>query len=249
MILEFAFGLLLAIHPAAAFESVEAVNSWERLADDVRDGKIPKEQALKDLKVTLEKLNQWAGAFSYEKNQKWIFPLKGYALSSIGGKRGDGYQPDIVYGASPIKGYDFFDGNRHGGHPAHDIFIADKNQDSLDDKTKNPVDVIAIVDAAVIGTDTDWKPGSPLRGGNVIWLYSSELKLIFYYAHLGKISAQPGQFKKAGEALGHVGRTGLLAEKPKSPTHIHLMVLKPEGNTLVPVNYYSNLKAGVSLAK
>ena len=54
------------------------------------------------------------------------FHDRGYGPGSIGGVRGSGFRP---------KGYDFYDGNRHGGHPAHDIFVQDADQDALDDAT------------------------------------------------------------------------------------------------------------------
>ena len=67
-----------------------------------------------------------------------------------------GYQP---------KGYDYFDGNKHGGHPAHDIFIHDRNQDNIDDNTGRPVDILSVSNGVVIACEQDWNTDSDLRGG------------------------------------------------------------------------------------
>ena len=82
------------------------------------------------------------------------------------------FQPDAVYGPSGKKGYDFFDGNKHGGHPAYDIFIRDKNRDCLDDKTGKPVNALAMEDCAELSVNTGWSRGSAIRGGNYVWLYN-----------------------------------------------------------------------------
>ncbi len=66
--------------------------------------------------------------------------------------------------------------------------------------------------------------------------------MVFYYAHLDKVMVKPGQFLKAGEVVGTIGRTGVLAAKKDSPTHLHLMVLQYQDNKFKPYNYYANLK-------
>ena len=110
---------------AAQFDSVNT---------SVRDNKIDKAQALKkfqnilpELKTAYNKLKP-----NEAKKENLIFPVEGYSSKDIGGSRGEGYAP---------KGYDYFDGNKHGGHPAQDIFIRDKNQDSKDDATGRFVNV------------------------------------------------------------------------------------------------------------
>lgn len=208
----------------------------------VRDGAIEKSLSRKKLPEIMEALKEWGGTYPLGDNQPWAFPLKGYGLPSIGGKDGNGFKPNSVYGASPIKGYDFFDGNRHGGHPAHDIFIQDSNQDTLDDRTGQSVEAVAMVDALVIDVFADWAPGSLLRGGNVVWLYHPPSQQVHYYAHLKTINVQPGDLVKAGQSIGPVGRTGLTAQEPRSPTHLHLMVLEFNGATLVPFNFFDKLK-------
>lgn len=214
---------------------------WQTFERQVRDGLIDKQAARAQLPFVMEQIRKVATDYQYEKNQKWVFPIKGYGVESVGGNNGDGFKPDIVYGRSPTKGYDFFDGNNHGGHPAHDIFIRDKNQDTLDDKTGKPVECISVVDSLVLSVDNDWKPDSPLRGGNVVWLYNPNLEMVFYFAHLEEVLVKPSDFVKAGQALGTVGRTGASAYEKRSPTHLHLMGLRYDSGILNPINFYDRV--------
>ncbi|MDD5492497.1 MAG: peptidoglycan DD-metalloendopeptidase family protein [bacterium] len=223
--------------------SLEAapITNWENYEVSVRDGLIDKTKAKADLPGIIKDLRQICASYDFTGGQTWIFPLRGYSLTSIAPKGSD-FQPSIVYGVSPVKGYNFFDGNRHGGHPAHDIFIRDKDQNTLDDQTKQQVDALAMVDSVVLSIYTGWQKNSKLRGGNYIWLYNPKLDMFFYYAHLDKILVSSGDFVKAGTEIGTVGRTGLLAYEKTSPTHVHLMVLKYENGLLKPYEYYPELK-------
>lgn len=237
-----AYGILLYhIVPDKKLEPYP-LDAWQKFETSVRDGLIDKTTARRDLPVIMAAVEDLARHYSFTPRGRWVFPVAGYSLSAIAGKNGNDYQPDIIYGVSPIKGYDFFDGNRHGGHPAHDIFIRDNNQDCLDDHTHKPVAAVAAVDCLVLETYTGWYSASQLRGGNVVWLYNPNLKMIFYYAHLDKVMVKPGQFLKAGEVIGTIGRTGFSAYKKTSPTHLHLMLLQYLDYKFKPVNYYSILK-------
>lgn len=102
-------------------------------------------------------------------NTRWTFPLQGYVVNSIGGYKGNGYHD---------KGYNYLDGNKHTAHPAHDIFISDKDQDNLDDRTRKPVNVLAVYSGIVIACSNNWNADSPLRGGKFIWLYHPQLNYI-----------------------------------------------------------------------
>lgn len=230
----------LPITPLAA----DPITDWGNYEVNVRDGIINEATAKAELPGIIDIIRQVCSKYNFTDNQLWIFPLKGYSLESIAAKGSD-YQPDIVYGVSPIKGYNFFDGNRHGGHPAHDIFIKDRNQDRGDDITGQHVETVAMVDSLVLSTFTDWQPGSKLRGGNYLWLYNPKLEMFFYCAHLDKVSVKPGEFVKAGMVLGTVGRTGLLADKKSSPTHVHLMVLHYQNGILKPFEYYQELRRAI----
>ncbi|WP_345244593.1 M23 family metallopeptidase [Nibrella saemangeumensis] len=147
----------------------------------------------------------------------FVFPLRGHSASSIGGSRGEGYR---------ARGFDLFDFNVQGSHPAQDIFVRDRDQDSIEDRTGQPVDVLAMTSGLVIGIETAWLPGSEYRGGNWIWLYDPLQHGLFYYAHNNAVEVLPGQWVKAGQKIAEVGRTGYNAFKTRSPTHLHLMYLR-----------------------
>ncbi len=152
----------------------------------------------------------------------FAFPIRGYSPTAIGGTRGEGYRN---------TGFDLFDFKVRGSHPAHDIFVRDRNQDVLDDRTREPVDVLAMSNGLVLGVETDWLVGSEYRGGNWIWIYDPTLHGLFYYAHNNEVTVAPGQWVQAGDKIAEMGRSGLNAYKSRSPTHLHLMYLQiqPDG--------------------
>lgn len=146
----------------------------------------------------------------------FIFPIRNYGPSAIGGTRGEGYHD---------RGFDLFDYNVRGSHPAQDIFIRDSNQDCLDDRTGDPVDILAMTSGLVLAIETGWTPGSEYRGGNWIWVYDPVMHGLFYYAHNNRVKVTPGQWVQAGQKIATMGRTGFNAFKTRSPTHLHLMYL------------------------
>lgn len=161
----------------------------------------------------------------------FVFPIRGYGPSAIGGTHGEGYRGN---------GFDLFDHRVRGSHPAQDIFVRDTNQDGIDDRTKKPIEVLAMTSGVVLAIETGWKPGSDYRGGNWIWVYDPAMHGLFYYAHNNVIDVTPGQWVQAGQKLATMGRTGFNAYKTRSPTHLHLMYLHllPSGLP-VPRNPYS----------
>jgi len=200
----------------------------------VRDGLISREEAIIKIKSLIPETKDY-----FVKNggvesaaEGWIFPLEGYTASSIGGKNGSGYNP---------QGYDYFDGNRHGGHPAHDIFIIDRDQDDLDDYTGQPVNILSVTNGVVIACEPDWEAGSDLRGGKYIYIFDPSTNGILYYAHNRKILVKPGDIVTAGQVIAECGRTGLNAYKKRSPTHLHLMYLKVEEGYPKPEDIYRKL--------
>lgn len=168
----------------------------------------------------------------------WVFPLKGYKSSAIGGTHGNGYFD---------KGYRYLDGNKHGAHPAHDIFINDKDQDCIDDHTGKPVDVIAVDNGWVIACTNQWEPSSDMRGGKFIWIYHPATKVFTYYAHNNSIFVRPGIYVKQGQKIAEVGRTGYNAYKKRSPTHLHFSAFKLVDGIPVPYNPYEQLKQAKTL--
>ncbi|MGA0558941.1 M23 family metallopeptidase [Larkinella sp. VNQ87] len=158
------------------------------------------------------------------------FPLRHYSPDAIGGRRGEGYR---------AKGFDLFDYNVRGSHPAQDIFITDRNQDCIDDNTDQPADVLAMTSGVVLAIETAWTPGQEYRGGNWIWIYDPMLDGLWYYAHNNAVLVRPGDWVQSGQKISEVGRTGYNAYAARSPTHLHLMYLQIQPDGLpIPRNTY-----------
>jgi peptidoglycan LD-endopeptidase LytH len=224
---------LISISPA------DPIAEWDHFEKSVRDQTIQKTEAQKQFPYLYKSLKEICRRHPFQQHSSWLFPVQGYSVKDIG--KG-GFQPGIRYGPSPIKCYNFYDGNRHGGHPAYDIFIHDQNQDSMDDRTHKAVTVISPVDLLVLGIERNWESNSELRGGRYIWALDPLHDRIFYFAHLNEILAQAGAFYPAGSAIGTVGRTGKNANPRRSPTHLHFMVLDIKESNLLPFDYRPLLK-------
>ena len=212
---------------------IDPASQWNLLYPDIRDQRIPKKEAqekLKALEASLKLIYSRAG--NLEQDDRLCFPLNGYGPSAIGGKEGSGYQ---------ASGYDFFDGNQHKGHPGHDIFIRDKNQDGLDDKTGKPVEIVSASPGIVVAVNDHWEPSSLIRGGNYIWIFEPVRSRYYYYAHLNEIFVEVGQVVSKCERLGTVGRTGANAYPKRSPTHLHFTVHESKDGYPRPINPFKEL--------
>jgi murein DD-endopeptidase MepM/ murein hydrolase activator NlpD len=211
----------------------DPASEWNFLYTKIRDRRISKEEARTKLSLLEAQLrNAFSKQMEGAHDEGFAFPLEGHTARSIGGKDGSGYQ---------IKGYDFFDGNDHKGHPGHDIFILDRNQDSVDDKTGKPVTVISVSSGTVVSMNTNWEPSSSIRGGNYIWVFNPASDRYFYYAHMEKIFVTVGQVISKGDRIGTVGRTGLNAYPKRSPTHLHFTVHQSAEGYPRPINVYKEL--------
>jgi hypothetical protein len=209
----------------------ELSSEFQQINNLVRDNKIDKEVAQKKFLLLFPKLrNEYYKIVPKEYLKKMMFPLQHFTISAIGGKNGNGYYD---------KGYNYFDGNKHLAHPAHDIFINDKNFDCKEDKTGKYVSVISSSSGVVIALENKWDSLSSLRGGNYIWIYEPYSNSIFYYAHNNTILVSVGQIVKQGDMIANVGRTGINAFKKRSPTHLHFsyFILKDD-KFIFPKNPY-----------
>jgi murein DD-endopeptidase MepM/ murein hydrolase activator NlpD len=233
--------LLLIFVLFCPFTSIQSqiipAEEWHLLYLKIRDSEISKEEALTKLK-SLEPFlkDHYIKSWNRKSEDRLGFPLKGYGPSAIGGKSGSGYQPE---------GYDFFDGNRHKGHPGHDIFISDKNQDGIDDSTGKPAEVVSISTGIVVSVDLNWEPSSLIRGGNYIWVYDPIKNRYYYYAHLNEILVKVGDIVSRGDSLGTVGRTGVKAHPKSSPTHLHFVVHQSIDGYPTPINPYGEWVRGM----
>jgi murein DD-endopeptidase MepM/ murein hydrolase activator NlpD len=206
----------------------DTLDGWQQFERRVRDGEISMEEARTEITRWAEVLGNACPAEQF--GREIFFPLKGYSVDAIGGKNGEGYRP---------AGYEFLGGNRHKGHPAQDIFIYDRNQDGLDDRTGRPAEVLALADGVVLASFAEWTPGETfkhIRGGNYVWIYHPGLRIFSYYAHLQDVFVEPGMRVEGGLRIATLGRTGTKAYPARSPTHLHLMLLRVVDMT--PVDAY-----------
>jgi peptidoglycan LD-endopeptidase LytH len=190
---------------------------FDALYARIRDRRIERAEAVVAVRALLPQIrSDYTAHRGSASPDAWRFPLDGYGAESIGGRNGSGYRPN---------GYDWFDGRASQGHPGHDLFIHDRNQDSRDDRTGEPVIVHSIAAGIVVAYAPEWDPASGLRGGRYVYVYSPDAHGIFYYAHNASILVKPGDLVSAGEPIATVGRTGRNAAMPRSPTHLHVMFL------------------------
>ena len=232
-------GLLCALPRPARADATPAEQPaavrFDHLDRQIRDGTLERGQARRDFARLVPEVRAQLAAAACRPTPRgdWVFPLAGFGPSAIGGRQGSGYQP---------RGYDYFDGNRHGGHPAHDIFIRDRDQDDHDDRTRAPVAVLSVSSGLVVAVNPSWQPGSAVRGGIYVWVYDPVTDALFYYAHLRRAQVRPGDCVAAGAPLGEVGRTGANAWPRRSPTHLHLSYLAIVDGAPVPRNPYADLR-------
>ena len=235
---------LLAELSSSSSPLYSASLQFNALNSRIRDNRISRSAARGELVRLLADIrNEYyrSGGIDYPASD-WVFPLQGYDVRAVGGGRRHGYVP---------RGYDFYSGNRHGGHPSYDIFIRDHNHDSYDDRSGTAVPVLSITGGVVVALEREWERGSRLRGGRYIWVYDPANDLLVYYAHHSDISVTLGDIVKPGEVLGTVGRSGWNAAKKRSPTHLHLTVLHVTGGQVTPLNVYRDLvrvARGVAIA-
>ncbi|WP_224960483.1 M23 family metallopeptidase [Geomonas subterranea] len=220
---------------AADSEKLRALaREFNALNTLIRDNQVERSEAKERFKELIQALSREyraAGGVEYPE-PTWCFPLKGYGYRAIGGVRGNGYQQG---------GYDYFAGNRHTGHPSHDIFIHDKRQKGIDDRTGTPVQVLSMTGGVVVAGEKEWQPGSRLRGGKYLWILDPATGSLVYYAHNRALHVEVGDLVRPGDVIAEVGRTGLNAYRKRSPTHLHLTVLSVAGGLPVPRNPYRAL--------
>lgn len=211
---------------------------WKPFVTKVREGGIDRKSAIDSMYRITNNLwdymeaNIKSGRIVKYSDKEWVFPVRGYTPDAIGGKNGSGYVP---------ADFDFYDLNS-GGHPAHDIFITDRDQDCLDDITGNPVEILSMSGGIVVETRTNWDPSmTDIKGGNIVYVYDNYSNGFFYYAHLKDVYVSVGDFVNPGKPLGTMGRTGKNAYPSRSPTHLHIMYVRSFDGEIAPENIYRDL--------
>jgi peptidoglycan LD-endopeptidase LytH len=217
----------------------EAVANFHFLYQNIRDGEIAENVARDSVAKILPLLKQYYidNAGVEEDETKWTFPVEGYGMNMIGGKRGSDYIPN---------NYNFYNSHFITCHAAHDIFIVDKNQDKIDDLTNLPVNILSFTSGIVVGVEYFWESSSPKKGGNYIYIYEPFSQKIYYYAHNDLVFAQLGDIVKAGDVIATMGRTGFNAYKERSPTHLHFAILVFDNNAFgTPLKPYDFLAKAI----
>lgn len=218
----------------------ELFTQSDRLFNRIYAGSVRRVEAESLLARLHERLLPAGKSGADRSHRGYRFPLGGYGFRQFDDGKGRGFVGE--------NSYDFFDGNGHKGHPALDLFVFDRNQDCIDDRTGKPIPALAVTDGMVLSTYNGWDStkldtrGRMLRGGNQVWLYSPADNEIWYYAHLKDVTVKAGDEVRGGDPVGTVGRTGANAMRRRSPTHLHVMLLVWKNSVLAPRNPYGILK-------
>lgn len=242
----FAFFSILSIKsdisPAFTFSNeTDYLLRYKNLLINIREEKISPLEAEMEFKSIMRFLKEeFPNSGDFSESQTITFPLVKSSISAVGG-RGKGFY---------ARKYNMFDHSVTGSHPAHDIFIYDPDQDCIDNRKNEYVDVVSVGHGIVLAVEKDWTDSSAFKGGNYVWVYDFERGGLWYYAHERKVVVVPGQIVQPGNKLGEVGRTGFNALNRRSDTHLHLMFLELDESLYPwPVNYYEWLQNADFISK
>ena len=237
-----AFGLESDHISAFSFPNDTSVfTRYKRLLVDIRELRLTPSEAESEFKdITSLLKSEYPNTLDSSQITNFIFPLTKSNFTAVGGK-GTGFR---------IRKFDLFDYTVSGSHPAHDIFIFDPDQDCMDNRKNEYVDIVSVGHGVVLAVEKNWSDTSDYKGGNYVWVFDYERGGLWYYAHHRKVVVEPGQIVIPGDKLGEVGRTGFNAKVKRSDTHLHLMFLELDENLYpVPKNYYEWLKGAYTINK
>lgn len=236
----FLFGLTVGVKsdsdiPLLFGEHPYIFEKFKEVLVDVRNYyRTPLEAEVEFKAIMKEMRKKYPANLSEDEFPTMIFPLVGSKLSAVGGKNGSGFY---------VRNFDLFDQNVSGSHPAHDIFIYDRNRDCIDDIREEYVDVVSVGNGIVMAVESKWTEDMPYKGGNYVWVYDLDRGGLWYYAHNRISVVEAGQRLRPGDKIGEVGRTGFNALQGRSDTHLHLMYLELDEDCYPhPVNYFQWLK-------
>lgn len=237
--MKFFFVLIISVIFHQQLFSQSIFERWHKTDQLIRDRNIDEDDAIDSIKlyVKLGKAEFKQYGIAGTKRSDWVFPMSDFTWYSY---RADGkdYKDDR---------FSYFQGGEFKGHPAHDVFILDKDTNSLEDSTGKHVPAISMVNGIVISTYDSWFRQDYLRSGNYIKLFDPESEAMFYYSHLDSVFVKPGDFVKAGDKIGYIGRTGRKAIYGK--THIHIAYYKIEDGEPIPEDILNDLYRSQSRMK
>src|SRR3990170_4497420 len=215
----------------SSFSQQSIYQRWYKTDNLIRDINIDIDDAIDSIKlyVKLAQKELKQSGFVTTKKEDWVYPITGWTWNSYR-QNGKDYRDST---------FDYFQGGEYHGHPAHDIFILDKDSNGVEDSTGKKVTAVSIVNGVVISIYNKWKPGNLLRSGNYVKIYDPETNAIFYYSHLDTVFVKVGNKVKAGDAVAFVGRTGRKAFRGK--THLHVAYYKISNGYPKPVDIIQDL--------
>lgn len=204
---------------------------WHQTDILIRDRKIEKDAAIDSIKYFVtQAVNEYKAINSLNTlKDDWVFPLIDWTQVSYR-TGGQDYKD---------KRFDYFQGGEYKDHPAHDIFILDKDSNGVEDSLGKKVTAVSMVNGVVISLLKGWKAGDFLRSGNYVKIFDPESQAIFYYSHLDSVFVNVGDFVKAGGPVAYIGRTGRKAFRGK--THLHIAYYKIVAGYPKPVDIIEEL--------
>lgn len=229
------------VNPFAFSEDSTIFSRYKELLVNIREKKIPPSEAELEFKSIMMVLKEaYPNTLDSSHSSNLVFPMTKSNFTAVGGS-GTGFY---------VKEFNLFDHTVSGSHPAHDIFIFDPDQDCIDNRKQEYVDIVSVGNGVVLAVEKDWTDTSEYRGGNYVWVFDFERGGLWYYAHHRKVVVEPGQIVTPGNKLGEVGRTGFNAKNKRSDTHLHLMYLEVDSSySPQPKNYFNWLKEANTVSK
>jgi hypothetical protein len=227
------FILLSILQITVLTQDNSIISRWNNNDTLIRDLKIDKDDAIDSLDIIIPIAIEYCKDKNilFTHRNDWVFPMSDFTQTSYR-EGGNDFRTDY---------FDYFEGAEFYGHPAHDIFILDKDSNGIEDSTGRRVNAVAMVSGVVITSYGKWKIGDIGRAGNYINLFDPAGPGIFYYSHLDSVFVKSGDIVKAGDVIGLVGRTGRKAVFGK--THIHIGYYKITNGYPEPVDIIKKLYA------
>ncbi|MBZ0203663.1 MAG: M23 family metallopeptidase [Ignavibacteria bacterium] len=216
--------MIALIQAPTLTQELTVFERWHKTDQLIRDRKIDEDDAKDSIAiyVKLGKKEFKNLGISGTKREDWVFPMDGWTSCTYR-SNGNDYKDER---------FDYFQGGEFKGHPAHDIFFPDCNNDAIEDSTGKKVYATAMVTGIVISTYNKWWKGDYFRSGNYVKMFDPVSEAMFYYSHLDTVFVQPGELVKAGDPIGYVGRTGRKAINGR--THVHIAYYKIDEGHPIP---------------
>lgn len=224
--------ILLTILPAITiFPQDNIITRWHKTDLLIMERRIPKDAAIDSIAKYVEATKEILSTKKFRPTvrAKRVFPMTGWTKLDY---RQNGEDYDDIY-------FDYFQGSESSNHPAHDIFILDKDSNGVEDSTGKKVEALSMVNGIVFTVVADWKTGDRGRGGNYIKIYDPESDAMFYYSHVDSVFVNVGDIVTAGQSIAYIGRTGRKAIKGK--THLHIAFYRINDGYPEPENIIDDL--------